>query len=195
MKTTPDHARRLQWLLASQSLALFGSGIVFPFYVLFTKELGANFTEFGLAYALFSLSAAATHWIAGRWSDTLGRRPFLVLNAWGTATLLLLFPMVTAIWQLYALQIALGVFGAMHRTTEKALVADLTDAGTRGRVIGAYHGWVSVFSALAVIASGILIDLLTLSAIFYVASPFLFASGVVALWITEPGRGKGASGG
>jgi MFS family permease len=180
----------MRWLLVSQSIALFGSGIVFPFYVIFTKEVGVNFTEFGLAYALFSLSAAATHAVVGRWSDSFGRKPFLLLNSWGTAVLLLLFPMVTSIHQLYVLQIALGVFGAMHRTSEKALVADLTDAKDRGRIIGAYHGWVSVFSALAVVAGGFLIDLFTLSIIFYLASPIMFVSGLVALRIAEPARAK-----
>lgn len=187
MRPTPD--RRLKWLLASQSIALFGTGLVFPFYVVFTRELGANFTEFGIAYALFSVSGAATHWLVGRWSDRLGRRPFLLLNAWGTAALFLLFPMVTTIWQLYALQVVLGVFGAMHRTTEKALVADLTDGQDRGRVIGAYHGWVAVSSALAVVAGGWLIDLFTLDVIFYIGSPILFASGIAAARIAEPPRG------
>ena len=192
MPTTPENARRLKWLLVSQSMALFGSGIVFPFYVIFTKEVGVNFSEFGIAYALFSLSAAATHWVVGRWSDRLGRKPFLLLNAWGTAFLFLLFPMVTDLWQLYALQVVLGVFGAMHRTSEKALVADLTSEGDRGRVIGRYHGWVSVFSALAVVAGGFLIDLFTLSVIFYLGSPILFLSGVAAVLIAEPRRGGAA---
>lgn len=190
MKPTREPSdRRLRWLLISQSIALFGSGIIFPFYVLFTKEIGANFTEFGLAYAVFSLTAAGTHMLVGRWSDRMGRRGFLAVNSIGTAILLLLFPMVTAMWQVYVLQAALGVFGAMQRTTEKALVADLTDGKERGRIIGAYHGWVSVFSALAVVVGGFLIDLFDLSIIFYLASPILLASGLAALRIPEPSRG------
>ena len=183
MKPTPD--RRMKWLLISQSVMLFGSGIVFPFYVIFTKQIGANFTEFGIAYALFSLSAAVTHAFVGRWSDKFGRRPFLLINSWGTAFLLLLFPIVTSIDQVYVLQAALGVFGAMHRTSEKALVADLTDSADRGRLIGRYHSWVAIFSSLAVVVSGYLIDLFTLSIIFYIASPIMFLSGLASLKITE----------
>lgn len=182
----------MKWLLVSQSIWLFGSGIVFPFYVIFTRSLGANFTQFGIAYALFSLSAALTHAVIGRWSDRMGRKPFLLLNAWGTAALLLLFPMVTSIWQVYILQAVLGVFGAMHRTTEKALVADLTDVPERGRLIGNYHGWVSVASALAVVAGGYLVDLFTLSIIFYIGSPIVFASGIFAAKIVDPVREKNA---
>lgn len=185
MNATAHADRRLHWLLVSQSIALFASGIVFPFYVIFTKEIGANFTEFGVAYALFSLSAAATHAVVGRWSDRFGRKPFLLLNSWGTACLLLLFPIVTSIAQVYALQVVLGVFGAMHRTSEKALVADLTDGKDRGRMIGAYHGWVAVFSAIAVVVGGYLIDLFSLSIIFYISSPIMFASGLVAVKIAE----------
>lgn len=180
----------MRWVLISQSIALFGSGIVFPFYVIFTKQIGANFTQFGLAYATFSLSAAATHALIGHWSDTFGRKPFLLLNSWGTAGLLLLFPMVTAIWHVYVLQAVLGVFGAMHRTSEKALVADLTGARGRGREIGVYHGWVSIASALAVVVGGYLIDLFTLSIIFYISSPIMFASGVAAIKISESRRAR-----
>jgi MFS family permease len=169
---------------------LFGSGIVFPFYVVFTRQIGANFTEFGIAYALFSVSGALTHMAVGRWSDRFGRKPFLVLNAWGVAALFLLFPLVTSIGQVYALQVVLGVFGAMHRTSEKALVADLTDApgAARGRLIGSYHGWVSIASAFAVIAGGFLIDLFTLKVIFYIGSPILFVSGLLALKLDEAPR-------
>jgi MFS family permease len=183
----------MKWLLISQSIALFGSGLVFPFYVIFTKQIGANFTQFGLAYAMFSVSAAATHALIGRWSDRFGRKPFLLLNSWGTACLLLLFPMATTIWHVYVLQAILGVFGAMHRTSEKALVADLTGTAARGRLIGSYHGWISIASALAVVVGGYLIDLFTLSIIFYIGSPILFLSGLACLKIAEPRPAAGST--
>jgi len=175
----------LKWLLISQSIALFGSGIVFPFYVIFVKEVGANFTEFGIAYALFALSSALVHKLIGDWSDKYGRRIFLLLNSWGTAFLFLLFPIATTIAHVYILQIALGIFGAMHKTCEKVLVADFTDKDKRGKRIGTYHGWISIFSALAVIAGGYLIDLFTLSIIFYTGSIILFLSGLAILRIKE----------
>ena len=176
------------WLLISQSIALFGSGIVFPFYVIFIKEIGANFTEFGLAYGLFSLSSALVHKITGYWSDKFGRKIFLLLNSWGIAALFLLFPLVTNIWQVYVLQVFLGVFGAMHKTSEKALVADFTDGKERGKHIGVYHGWISIFSALAVIVGGYIIDLFTLAIIFYIGSVIMFLSGFAVLRIKEDKR-------
>ena len=176
---------KLKWLTISQSIVLFGTGIVFPFYVIFIKEIGANFTEFGIAYALFALSSALTHKIIGSYSDKFGRKIFLLLNAWGVAILFLLFPIVTSIMQVYLLQIVLGIFGAMQKTSEKSIVADFTDGGMRGRKIGTYHGWIAIFSALAVAVGGYLIDLFTLEMIFYVGSIILFLSGLAILKIKE----------
>ena len=177
--------QQMKWLVISQSIALFGAGIVFPFYVIFIKDIGANFTEFGIAYALFSLSSAFAHKFIGDWSDKIGRKIFLLLNSWGTAILFLIFPIVTTIIQVYILQVILGIFGAMHKTSEKALVADFTDNEKRGKYIGTYHGWIAIFSAMAVIVGGYLIDLLTLSVIFYIGSIILFFSGLAIMRINE----------
>ncbi len=176
---------KMKWFLTSQSITLFGSGLVFPFYILFIRDVGANFTEFGIAYALFAFTSAIVHGLVGRWSDKLGRKIFLLLNSWGTALVLLLFPIVTTMLQVYGLQIILGIFGAMHKTSEKALLADFTDGERRGRDIGVYHGWVSLFAALAIVVGGYLIDLFTLSIIFYIGSAILFISGFAILKINE----------
>ncbi|WP_139364881.1 MFS transporter [Sutcliffiella halmapala] len=175
----------LKWVIISQSVVLFGTGLVFPFYILFLREVGGNFSEFGLAYGLFTISAALVHRWIGSYSDKWGRKIFLLLNAWGTATLFLLFPLVTTIWQVYLLQVILGVFGAMQKTSEKAIIADFTDGNSRGRAIGHYHFWISIFSGFAVIAGGYVIDFLTIDLIFYIGSLILFISGWFVMKVVE----------
>lgn len=177
--------KSMKWLTITQSIVLFGTGIVFPFYIIFIKKIGANFTEFGIAYALFAMSSAIFHKIIGKGSDKFGRKIFLLLNSWGVAILFLLFPIATSITQVYFLQIILGIFGAMQKTSEKAIVADFTDGKNRGKHIGVYHGWIAVFSSLAVIVGGYLIDLFSLEIIFYIGSVILFLSGLAILKIKE----------
>ncbi|KMJ59482.1 MFS transporter [Bacillus sp. LL01] len=176
---------RLKWIIVSQSVVLFGTGLVFPFYIIFLREAGGNFTDFGIAYGLFTLSAALVHRWIGKVSDKKGRKVFLLINAWGTSVLFLLFPMVNAIWQVFSLQIILGVIGAMQKTSEKALLADMTDIRQRGKQIGEYHFWVSIFSGFAVIVSGFLIDLFTVDFIFYLGSIILFVSGWMVMRIDD----------
>lgn len=175
----------LKWMVISQSWVLFATGLVFPFYVIFLREAGGSFSEFGLAYGLFTLSSALVHRWIGSTSDERGRKGFLLISTWTTAVIFLLFPVVTEIWQVYVLQVLLGIVGAMQKTSEKAMIADVTDGGRRGEKIGSYHFWVSLFSGFAVIAGGYLIDWLTVDLIFYTGSILLFISGIFILKIEE----------
>ena len=176
----------MRWLLLSQNIFLFGAGLVFPFYVIFIRGAGANFTEFGIAYALFSLSGACIHHVIGRLSDRKGPKVFLLLSSWGTAVTMLFFPIVTSIQQVYILQVILGLFGAMQKTSEKTLVGDFTDGDLRGTKIGRYHAWTSIASGLAVIAAGYIIDLFTIEVIFYIGSLVMFVSGFAVFFIHKP---------
>src|SRR6266850_8370650 len=89
--------KAMRWLLISQNIILFSSGMVFPYYVIFIKESGANYVSFGFAYALFALSSAIAHYGAGKLTDKYGRGVFLALSSWGMAFSLVFFPSVTSI--------------------------------------------------------------------------------------------------
>jgi MFS family permease len=176
---------KLKWFTISQGIVLFGMGLVFPFYIIFIKEVGASFTEFSIAYSLFALSSAISHKFSGHYSDKFGRKFFLLLSSWSIAIILLLFPIVTNIIQVYCLQIVLGIFGAMQKTNEKSIIADFTSKETRGKQIGDYHSIISIFSAVSIVLGGFLIDLFTLEIIFYIGSLILFISGFFILNINE----------
>lgn len=175
----------MRWIVISQSIAILGSSLVFPFYLIFIKEVGGGFLQYGISYGLFTISSSLVHIIVGKWSDQLGRKLFLLIGSWGMAILLLFFPLVTEVWQVYGLQIILGVIGATQKTSEKAMLADFTERGKRGRAIGKYHFWTSIFTGIAVMLGGFIIDLFTLDIIFYISSLILFSSGFFVLKIVE----------
>ncbi|HEY4553252.1 MAG TPA: MFS transporter [Bacillaceae bacterium] len=175
----------MRWVILSQGIAILGSSLVFPFYLIFIKEVGGGYLQYGISYGLFTISSAFVHLLVGRLSDKMGRKLFLLLSSWGMAFLVLFFPLVAHVWQIYALQILLGFVGAMQKTSEKALLADVTKKGSRGVTIGRYHFWTSVFSGVAVMLGGFMIDLFTLDIIFYASSLILFGSGFFVLKINE----------
>ncbi|CAM3909366.1 MFS transporter [Lederbergia lenta] len=177
----------MRWIVISQSIAILGSSLVFPFYLIFIKEVGGGFLQYGISYGLFMMSSALVHLFIGKLSDRVGRTLFLLVNSWGMSILLLFFPIITMVWQVYTLQILLGMVGAMQKTSEKALLADFTEGVNRGSVIGRYHFWTSVFSGAAVMLGGLMIDLFTLDIIFYISSFVLFVSGFFILKIKEKG--------
>jgi|SRR3989344_2193164 len=177
-----------RWLTISQSITILGAGLVFPFYILFIKEVGVSFTEFGIAYGVFTISSALVHKFIGKSCDKFGNKYFLMINSFGTATMFLIFPIVTNIWQVYGIQVLLGVFGAMQKTSEKTIVANFTEERNRGERIGIYHGWLAIFSGVAIIVGGYLADLFTLEIIFYIGSVFLFLSGLAVLKVKEKNK-------
>lgn len=50
---------------------LFAGSLIFPFYILFIKNIGSSYTQFGLSYGLFGLSGALIHPLLGRLSARL----------------------------------------------------------------------------------------------------------------------------
>lgn len=175
----------MRWIVISQSIAILGSSLVFPFYLIFIKEIGGGFLQYGISYGLFTMSSAIVHLFIGKISDKIGRKSFLLVNSWGMAMLLLIFPIITMVWQVYVIQIFLGIVGAMQKTSEKAMLADFTEGNNRGAVIGRYHFWTSIFAGAAVMLGGFIIDLFTLDIIFFISSLILFISGFFILKIDE----------
>jgi MFS family permease len=170
---------KLKWLIITQSSVFFASSLIFPFYILFINNIGSNYSQFGLAYGLFGLSAALVHPIAGRISNKFDNHYFLLVNSWGMALVLLAYPHISSINQVYLLQLLLGVFGALQKHGEKTLIASLTDGLDRGINVGNYHFWTSIFSAVAIFAGGVLADFFTIHIVFYSSSLIYFISGVL----------------
>lgn len=174
----------MRYFILSQSLATMASSVSFPFYLLFIKNIGSNFSSFGFAYGLFTLSSALFHRWIGSASDKIGSRKFLIGYAWGMAFLFLLIPEVDTLTGVYIMQVALGFLGAVQKTCEKTMAGEIFHGEGAGRKIGLYHFWTSLFASFAVFATGVLIDFFTISFIFYIGS-FLFAGSGIALLFFE----------
>ncbi|OES43471.1 MFS transporter [Domibacillus iocasae] len=165
----------------SQSIIFMASSMVFPFYVLLLRNVGDSYSQFGWAYGLFALTSALSYPVIGKWADQSGDRTLLLFYSLAMAFILLLFPLVTNVWQVYVLQIVMGVLGAVQKNTEKAVLARRADKKQVGADMGRYHFWTSIAAAAAIIITGYLVDFLTIATIFYIASLLYAWSGIV-IW-------------
>ncbi|WP_309090684.1 MFS transporter [Domibacillus sp.] len=173
--------------VTSQSLVLMAGSMIFPFYVLLLRKVGDSYSQFGWAYGLFALTSALAYPVVGKAADRLGDRILLIFYSMAMAVLLLFFPLATSVWQVYGLQVCMGVLGAVQKNTEKAALARHADQGQAGADIGRYHFWTSIAAAAAVIFTGYLVDFLTIATIFYLASLMYVMSGFI-IW-KEPKTG------
>ncbi len=165
--------------IVSQSFAVMAMSVSFPFYLLFIKNIGTSFSTFGFAYGLFMISSACFHKFIGGIIERYGSKLLLIVYSFGMAILFLFIPWISSIEQVYVFQILLGLFGAVQKTSEKCFISDITNKEKRGKMIGDYHFWTSLFSAFAIIGTGFLLDYVTIMAIFYICSLFFFISGIV----------------
>lgn len=164
-----------------QGMVGMASTMIFPFYILLLKNAGTSYAQFGWAYGLFALTAAISYPLIGKAGDRIGDKTLLSIYSWGMALLLLFFPLASEIWHVYVLQVGMGLLGAVQKNSEKTVLARYVDKPTAGRQIGNYHTWTSIAAAAAVIATGYLVDFLTIASIFYLASIAFALSGVMAM--------------
>jgi MFS family permease len=168
--------------LRAQSIMISAGSVVFPFYLLFIRNVGESFSQFGWAYGLFTLISACSYPLIGRATDTFGEGNLLLLYTWGMALVMLLIPIATGIWTIYAIQILMGLLGAVQKTVEKTALSRHANEKRHneiGKSIGHYHLWTSVWSAAAIIVTGYLIDFLTIGSIFYLASLMYAYAGIM----------------
>ncbi|OMP68409.1 MFS transporter [Domibacillus epiphyticus] len=170
-----------QQFVFSQSIIFMASSMIFPFYILLLRNVGDSYSQFGWAYGLFTLTAAVTYPLIGKVSDQIGDWSLLLFYSWSMAIILLFFPLVMEVWQVYILQVIMGILGAVQKNTEKTALARNVEKKAAGAEIGRYHFWTSVGAAASIILTGYLVDFLTIHIIFYIASLMYMWSGII-LW-------------
>lgn len=170
----------MRWLIRSQSIVTLAAGMIYPYYLLFLKNLGNSFSKYGLAFAVFTISSAAvSQWLAPR-LDQFSQR-ILIVSSLGMMGAMLAFPWVMSYGWVLILQLAMGICSAMQKMSERLLLAEYTEPGARGATIGTYHFWTTIASGFAVIAGGFLIDWLTINALFYM-SALLYGVSSWVVW-------------
>lgn len=169
----------------SRSLIALATGLFGPFYILFINDFGNSIESFGIAVGLMFLAGGLFSLFAGRFSDKIGRKPFLLLGGIATAIIVFLYTVIDANWQLYILQIFNGLFASGFETAEGAYLADITTKKKRGKEIGIYDGTIDIFEGGAIIAGGFLVGRFGFEMVFYIVSVIALISTLSMLRLKE----------
>jgi DHA1 family multidrug resistance protein-like MFS transporter len=126
-------------LVATMFISMLAMGIVSPFLPIYAEELGASNLEIGLVQASFSIAGIGMLLFVGRWSDRLGRKPFL-LTGLGVLTL-------SSAGLMYAdspllliiMRFIQGLGAAAHLPIAQAYLGDITPEGGEGKWMGYFN--------------------------------------------------------
>lgn len=181
--------KNLKILTLSRSLLALATGLFGPFYILFINDIGNSIENFGIAVGLMVLAGGIFSLFAGKLSDKIGRKPFLIIGGFASAVIVFLYTIIDTTWQLYLLQIFNGIIAAGFETTEGIYLTDIINQSKRGEEMGRYDGVVDIFEALAIIAGGFLVGRFGFEIIFYIVAFISLISTFVMFGLKEK-RGK-----
>jgi MFS family permease len=160
-------------------------GFIGPFYVVYVQELSGGAEKLGIAFAIMIFVQSITTYLAGHFSDKLGRKPFLLATTYFDAVILVLFTIITKTHHLYILQGILGITNGVHDTIRTSLLGDLTVKEKRGGVVGKFNAVVSFASALGLALSGFLVKYYGIKFLFYLAAIVVVLSSILLFFIKE----------
>ena len=173
----------------ASSLSSFSWGLVGPFYFLYVNELGnGDLQQFGIAFGIMIFMTSLVSLIAGKFSDKLGRKPFLVGTSLAYAVVLYSYTLISSIVELYILQALFGVIDAIAHTVDTSLLGDITKKSKRGFQIGVIRSIVNMFAGIAVVLGGLIADKTGFKIIFYIGTILIAVESMVLLGLKETVR-------
>ena len=122
-----DVDRALRPVLAVSLVGSIAGSSAYPFMGIWAiKHLGAPQSRLAFTYLFGAVLAGVMGYVAGHWSDRVGRRP-LILAGWGFQAVvpLLLIGVGQHVFAGLALLALLPVFGSVGGAADQAMVADL----------------------------------------------------------------------
>ncbi len=164
-------------------------GLVGPFYVLYVSKISGTTEKLGIAFSIMILVQSLTSYAVGRYSDRMGRKPFLLMTGLLDAAILLAYTVADSTYHIYILQGLLGVTNAMSLTIRGTILGDLTKRERRGTDIGKFNAIVGIFSGIGIALGGYITNVYGLKSIFYLGAAVIFLSSFLLVFIPEPGEG------
>lgn len=173
------------WLLCASSFLFFASfNIIIPELPEYLTKLGGEEYK-GLIISLFTLTALISRPFSGKFTDSIGRIPVMILGASVCFLLGFIYPMVTTVVGFFVLRLVHGFSTGFKPTGTVAYVADIVPLSRRGEAMGV-AGVFGTFGMATGLGIGSLIKIhFSIDALFYTSSALAILSILVLIGMKE----------
>jgi MFS transporter, DHA1 family, multidrug resistance protein len=134
----------------------------------------------GIAFAIAAVAQTLALGPAGKFVDTVGRRPAIIGAYASAAAVMVAIPFAGDIWMLTALLCVYGVAAAFMGTAPAAAVGDAAGARS-GQPVAIFSAFSDLGAIVGPLVAGALLDALSYQAAFGSAVVLMLAASVYAL--------------
>ncbi|MDP5225634.1 MULTISPECIES: MFS transporter [Arthrobacter] len=138
--------------------------------------------------AAYAAGNAALIFPAGRWGDSMGRKPLLITGLAVLALAYILIPAAPALWMTLLLMVAAGAGSALVNPAQQAVLADVLAQRRGGNVVAAYSMVSDLGGVLGPLAAGAVVDAAGFGWAFAITAALLAAATVA--WALVPDSRK-----
>lgn len=139
------------------------------------------------AWVLAAFSLGNTLFIlpAGRWNDTIGRKPLLITGLAMATIGYAVFPAVTNLWLALGIMVFAGIGAALTNPGQQAVLADIVGTKSAGGLISFFSIVGDLGMAAGPLVAGALVDLAGFGWAFGVTAALLGASAIWWLFVPD----------
>lgn len=139
----------------------------------------------GLIISLFTLTAGISRPFSGKLTDTIGRRPVLIIGTAVCVVCSLIYPFVTSLFAFLALRLAHGFSTGFKPTANIAYVADIVPEDRRGEAMGVMGMCFSGGSSIGPVVGSAISNVSSLDMMFYASSLAAVISTLIIIFMPE----------
>jgi MFS transporter, DHA1 family, multidrug resistance protein len=171
-------------LFFTMVVVMMGFGIIIPIMPFYVTRFGAGGSALGGMMAVFSIMQFLFSPIWGDLSDRFGRKPIIMIGAFGNAISMLLFGLADNLEMMFLSRALAGILSSATLPTAMAFISDSTTERDRGQGMGIIGAAMGVGMIIGPGIGGWL-GSANLSMPFYVAAGLSMAA-VVLIWAILP---------
>jgi multidrug resistance protein len=178
-----NHLRENEGLIilcVEVALMMMGIGLVSPILPQYARTFGVSITMVGLLITVFAVARIIVDIPAGRLTNTIGRRPILIVGPLIQVVSSIGCGLAVNYWMLLSFRFIQGIGSAMYTTAAMVMLADISTPANRGRLMSYYQGSLLLGSGLGPVLGGFIAQYLGLSAPFFAYAVFVFFAGLWA---------------
>lgn len=152
--------------------------------ILVAVSFGGDATAAAWVLAAYAAGNALFIFPSGRWNDTVGRKPLLVIGMLVLAASYVAIPAASSLWWLAAILAVSGVGSALANPGHQAVLADVLALQRGGNVVATYSMASDLGGVLGPAIAGALLDLAGFEWAFGVTAALLACAAVA--WMLVP---------